>query len=470
MMVKFKKNVNDQPNKSVQKKTLNILEPNTTNTFTNVKNGKRLIMGILFLLFCLSCSSHRKINSTFKDASAFKQGFSGLAVFDTEKNAVVYEKNAEKYFTPASNIKLFTFYTGLMILGDSVPALAFGQRNDTLVFSGTGDPSFLNPDLPSSKVFQFLQKSEKKLFYHPKLPEEAFFGPGWAWDDFNSYYSVERTSFPIYGNRISFKVNPGLTDFEVSPEIFRDSVIIDKVRLDANPEFKRKMAGNQILFTPGVVNTSYRRQVPFKYSSQLLVRLLSDTLSKEVGIIKELPEGLALNQNMNSIQVDSMYKRMMEVSDNFIAEQILLLSSNKIADTSNSRIAIEHMKDTFFQDLPDEVFWVDGSGLSRYNLVTPRSMVKLLRKIYQEVPQERLFNMLATGGRSGTLKNSYIADSPYIFAKTGTLRNNHSLSGFLKAKSGKILIFSFMNSNYTVPTTELKAQMENILRELYLKN
>lgn len=431
---------------------------------------KKLITGFLFLLFCFSCSSHKKISSTFENASAFEQGFSGLVVFDPEKNSVVYEKNAEKYFTPASNVKLLTFFTGLKVLGDSVPALVYGQRNDTLIFSGTGDPSFLNPDLPSSQVFQFLKESDNKLFYHPRLPEEAFFGPGWAWDDYNSYYSVERTSFPIYGNRISFTVNPGLTDFEVSPEIFRDSVRINKIGLARNPEFNREMAGNQILFTPGVGNKTYNKDLPFKYSSTLLVNLLGDTLSKDVQLLKDLPEGFSLNQKMNSISTDSMYKRMLEVSDNFIAEQILLLSAHKIADTLKSDIAIEHMKENFLEDLPDEVFWVDGSGLSRYNLVTPRSMIKLLDKIYQEVPQERLFSLLATGGKSGTLKSSYIAETPYIFAKTGTLRNNHSLSGFLKAKSGKILIFSFMNSNYTVPTSELKIQMEIILRDLYLKN
>ena len=97
-------------------------------------------------------------------------------------------------------------------------------------------------------------------------------------------------------------------------------------------------------------------------------------------------------------------------------------------------------------------------------------MIKLLSKIQAEIPQERLFNILATGGVSGTLKNNYIAEHPYIFAKTGTLRHNHSLSGYLKAKSGKILLFSFMNSNYTAETNDVKAQMELILREFYENN
>ena len=70
---------------------------------------------------------------------------------------------------------------------------------------------------------------------------------------------------------------------------------------------------------------------------------------------------------------------------------------------------------------------------------------------------------MPASGESGTLKNSYKASKPYIYAKTGTLRNNHSLSGLLITKSGKTLYFSFMNSNYTVPNSQLKQAMEEIL-------
>src|SRR5690606_3103386 len=153
-----------------------------------------------------------------------------------------------------------------------------------------------------------------------------------------------------------------------------------------------------------------------------------------------------------------------------LAEQILMMASQSLSDTLSSDIAIDHMLNNYLLDLPDEPQWVDGSGLSRYNLVTPRTMISLLLKIKEEVPQERLFNILATGGVSGTLKNNYVADEPYIFAKTGTLRHNHSLSEYLRAKSGKVLVFSLMNSNYTVPTNVLKSQMELILRQLYENN
>ncbi|QED39147.1 D-alanyl-D-alanine carboxypeptidase [Antarcticibacterium arcticum] len=417
-----------------------------------------------------SCTTYKTVNKTFENSTAFRQGFSGLVVYDPETNKTLYEHNAEKYFTPASNIKLFSLYTGLKILGDSVPALEYFYNNDTLVFSGTGDPSLLNPDLPDSRVLHFLKNIKAPLAYIPPVTEEKIFGPGWAWDDYNSYYSVERTPLPIYGNRVSFQQKQGSEAMKVYPASFKDSLFTETPAGASQSGIKRDQGKNRFVFYPYQKPGFLNQDVPFKFSSELLVKLLSDTLQKEVRIFTGAVPASAEKNTVYSIHVDSMYKRMMEVSDNFIAEQILLLASKTISDTLNAGIAIRHMKENFLRDLPDEAYWVDGSGLSRYNLVTPRSMIKLLSKIEKEVPRERLFNMLATGGKSGTLKNSYIAEPPYIFAKTGTLRNNHSLSGFLRAKSGKILIFSFMNSNYTVPTSEIKTQMELILRNFYEVN
>lgn len=420
------------------------------------------ICAFTFLFF--SCASTKKSQEFFERSEVFTQGFHGIAVYDPIENKMIYEDNAEKYFTPASNIKLFTFYTGLKLLKDSVPALHYIIRNDSLIFWGTGDPSLLNPDLPQSNVLTFLKNRNEQLFYLPPPVEEEYFGPGWAWDDYNSSYSVERTSFPVYGNRVNFKEEVGKPVLIASPGIFRDSINFNQSEYRG---IRRDIEKNNFLYNPGLDQKDLNQNVPFKYSAPLVVNVLKDTLKKEINLLREYTKNHESYHTLYSIHVDSMYKRMMEVSDNFIAEQILLLSAQALTDTLSSEIAIDHMLETHLKDLPDEPQWVDGSGLSRYNLVTPRTMIALLSKIKNEVSQERLFNILATGGVSGTLKNNYIAEVPYIFAKTGTLRNNHSLSGYLKAKSGKVLIFSLMNSNYTVPTNDLKIQMELILREFY---
>lgn len=424
-----------------------------------------LLTGMLLLL--ASCSSTRKsvtdINDNFRMAPAFQQGFSGLVVYDPQQKEILFSHNGDKYFTPASNTKLFTFYTGLMTLGDSVPALKYTLRNDSLIFWGTGDPSLLHEQLPDSEVLSFLKNREEDLYYAAPVYVEDHFGPGWAWDDYNSAYSVERGDLPIHGNYVTFVFPEDDSTPRTYPTLFQDSL-----QMNRNNDLKRSRAvrdisKNRYVYQHVSGNREYIQEVPFKYSSELVAALLSDTLQRPVTLLQYVPKGVKPTKTLYSIPADSMYQRMLQVSDNFIAEQVLLLAAGEISDSLKTDIAIEHMLEHHLQDLPDEPQWVDGSGLSRYNLFTPRTMVKLLEKISAEVPQERLLQLLPAGGESGTIKNLYKANEAYVFAKTGTLSNNHSLSGYLKTRSGKLLIFSFMNSNYTVPSSEIKAEMEKIL-------
>ncbi|WP_255702606.1 D-alanyl-D-alanine carboxypeptidase [Antarcticibacterium sp. 1MA-6-2] len=361
---------------------------------------------ILFGLLFSSCSTSRQIDKKFKKEKTFEKGFSGLAVYDLERDKMIYERNSGKYFTPASNTKLFTFYTGLKVLGDSVPGLKYFIKNDSLFFTGTGDPSLLNPDLPESPVLNFLKKHEETLVYVAPLFEEEYFGPGWAWDDYNSYYSVERTAFPIYGNRVHFQFPSDKKKPKVLPGIFTDSVFAEDLS-EENSRITRELSRNRFSYSEKRPIKAAEQNVPFKYSSSLIVKMLSDTLQKKVGFVQAIPEGFGNARTLYSIPVDSMYKTMLQVSDNFIAEQLLLLSAGKLSDTLKADIAIKYMQKNHLKTLPDEIKWVDGSGLSRYNLFTPASVVELLKLIYEEVPQERLFDLLAVGGVSGTIKNNY---------------------------------------------------------------
>jgi D-alanyl-D-alanine carboxypeptidase/D-alanyl-D-alanine-endopeptidase (penicillin-binding protein 4) len=138
-----------------------------------------------------------------------------------------------------------------------------------------------------------------------------------------------------------------------------------------------------------------------------------------------------------------------------------------VFDSLNTELIIDHVKKTYLTDLPDQPIWVDGSGLSRYNLITPRSIVALWQKIYQEVPRDRLFSLLSIGGKTGTLKRTYQAGVPFIFGKTGSLSNNYNQSGFIRTQSGKIYIFAFMNNNFTRPTAEIRLEMDQIVTQIH---
>lgn len=434
---------------------------------------KHLVFLNLFLgvLIFSSCSTSRKItkelDETFHNSEFLENGYHGFIVYDPMSQEVLYQHNSARYFTPASNTKLFTFYTGLKLIGDSIPGLRYIAQGDTLFFGATGDPSFLHEDFSSSPVLDFLKSRQKTLVYIPSSYQEKHFGPGWAWGDYNWSYSPERGSFPIYGNYLSVTFTPTDTLPRAYPSYFQENLEPDNTYARRGSGVMRDLKTNRFAYSMDPQSKERTQDVPFVYSEALAMELLSDTLQRDIHIKKEVPDNLHLVNTVYSIPADSLYKPMLQRSDNFFAEQILLLSAESLSDTLKSDIAIDYMMEHHLKDLPDRPQWRDGSGLSRYNLFTPRSMVKLLEKIKQEVPQERLFELLPAGGVSGTLRNWYKADEPYIFAKTGTLNNNHSLSGYLKTKTGKILIFSFMNSNYVSRTSDVKKDMEHVLRTIH---
>ncbi|HER40462.1 MAG TPA: D-alanyl-D-alanine carboxypeptidase, partial [Salinimicrobium catena] len=352
-----------------------------------------ILPALLLLLFFSSCSGSKRtfrlVEKDLKHNPVFEKGFTGVMIYDPEKKKPLYQFNPHKYFTPASNTKLLTFYTGLKLLGDSVPALEYRLQNDSLIFRGTGDPSLLNPYLPPSGVVGFLENSQAELFYLPPKTEETFFGPGWAWDDYNDYYSVERSAFPVYGNEVSFKANQVEELPEVYPSAFRDSLVPDTLLQE---KIQRELSKNRFHYPAELNQPELEQTVPFKTSTRTAVALLSDTIGRNIKILK--PNlNIDLDRTLFSIPTDSLYKRMLQKSDNFIAEQILMLASREISDTLEVPLAIKHMKKNYLQDLPDEVKWVDGSGLSRYNLTTPANMVSLLEKIQNEVSYERLFHL-----------------------------------------------------------------------------
>lgn len=422
---------------------------------------------LLFISFFYSCSSSRKIAKELShhlNSEVFEQSFTGFALYDAEKKKFIVEQNSKKYFTPASNIKLLTFYASLKELEDSIPGIRYITTPDSLIFWGTGDPSFLNPNLPESGVLNFLQHTAKDLYLATSPNIISPLGPGWAWDDYNDYYSAERSQFPIYGNVVNFKWNLENTFPQTVPSYFSEHL---KDHRNLPRLIQRKIDSNIFDYNAALLKENLESNIPFKTSSELTAELLSDTLQRPIKLVTK-PSNLQQRevQTVYSVAADSLYKEMLQESDNFIAEQLLLLISEKISDTTSTDLAIDYLQPTYFQDLPDTIKWVDGSGLSRYNLITPRTLVSILEKIMKQVPKERLFKLLPAGGESGTLKNSYLGEETYIFAKSGSLRHNYSLSGYLMTKSGKLMIFSFMNNNYITPSSEIKKAMEKIFLKI----
>lgn len=408
----------------------------------------------------------KSVSRKLKQSSTFTQNHTGFALYDISAHKMLLEHNAERYFTPASNTKLFTFYASLKTLGDSIPALHYQVSGDSLIVWGTGDPSFLNPDLPKSKVYDFLKNRSEKIYFSNDNFTSSFYGQGWAWDDYNDDYAAEISSFPIHGNVVRFTGNKE-NGLDIQPKFFAEKTY----NWSKSEKFsvQRDLGTNLFSYPAGKeIKTNYKQDVPFKTGVEVTTVLLADTLKKEITLINKPLE--RSTKTIFSLPADSLYKRMLHVSDNMIAEHLMLLNADALTNELNVNVGIAKVKETLLTDLPDVPRWIDGSGLSRYNLFTPRSIVALLGKIHEIVPEERLFKLLPAAGNSGTLRSMMKIDEPFIFAKSGSLSNIYCLSGYLVTKKGKVFIFSMMNNDFINSTADIRKEIVNILTEIHQNN
>lgn len=427
---------------------------------------KKILFGILI---ALSSCTVQKINQSIKKSEVFDKAHLGFMLVDPEKQKPLVEINSDKYFIPASNTKLFTFYTSYAILGDDlVNGLNYLERGDSLIFWGTGDPSLLHPDLKNDRVIEFLKNSDKKLYLLDNFNQVEAFGPGWAWDWYPYYYAAERSAMPVYGNIVRFSKSVDEDSFRTYPKRFESNLVKSPPSVEWDYSFNRSQEKNEFPYflKPEARLKEFEVDIPYITSAQMTAEMLAESVEKTVTLISTSSYFSQDSKKLQTAPADSIYAQMMKMSDNFLSEQLLLLVSDQLTNKLSTEEAIEYAKENLLQDLPDEPIWVDGSGLSSRNMFTPRSIIALLAKIRTEVPLEKIKAYFPAGGESGTIRNWYKADAgqpPYIYAKTGSLSMATSLSGYLLTKSGKILHFSCLMNNYAIPSNDLKTELQKVL-------
>lgn len=442
----------------------------------SVYNSLRLF-ACCFLI--ISCSTQRQLtraanNALFQDSS-LQHAHVGISLFDASGNKYLYDHNAKKYFVPASNAKLFSCYAALKYLGDSLPGMRYWENDTAVYLVATGDPSLLHSDFKKNPVIDFLQKTNKHIYITDGNWKDEALGAGWSWNDYNDNYMAERSALPVYGNIVHWVQemsdngagSEALPDQIQTPSIYSIPEINWKVRFNAGVTRKsffvqRNRDENFFLITEGTEKKK-EQDVPFvTHGIQSALELLPDTLGKQITYLPELKKRPATLNTIFSQPTDSLLQPMMHRSDNFYAEQSLLMVSQVKLGEMNDRKIIDTLLKTDLSDLPQKPRWADGSGLSRYNLFTPNDFVVLLQKMKQEVGMKRLQAILPTGGR-GTLSNLYKQDSNYIFAKTGTLSGVVALSGYLYTKKNKLLIFSVLINNHTGSAGDIRRRVEAFL-------
>lgn len=438
-------------------------------------NPKAITYLLLYILFALSsCSINKKIaaqaDHILLSDQSISQGHIGISMYEPASGRYWYNYNADKYFIPASNTKLFTLYAGLKHLGDSITGIRYSIKGDSTILYPAGDPTFLHPAFPRQPVMQFLL-TQKKIAYCTQMFTDGY-GKGWAWDDYLAPFMPQCSEMPIYGNiaRVykleeTFKIIPSAITLHTPPY----KIDIKDYELGLYRNWDR----NDVFLSVASAKPTDKKvyEIPFIPEQPAL---LSDTLHKDLELVfNAAADSLDFNDNrlmkIYSQPADSLFKFMMHQSDNLFAEQTLLMVSNEMLGYMNTGKIIDSLIAADLQDLPQKPRWVDGSGLSRYNLFTPKSFIYILNKMKNEFGIEKLKKILPTGGE-GTLKNYFITESSFIYAKSGTLSNNSALSGFMITKKGKLLVFSVLTNHYQSSATPVRRAVErfiNTIREQF---
>jgi D-alanyl-D-alanine carboxypeptidase/D-alanyl-D-alanine-endopeptidase (penicillin-binding protein 4) len=299
---------------------------------TNFKfeNWFKILFIVAAIAMVLSACSVRQAQKTLLSSEAVKGAHIGIAVYNDTKGQWLTKYQSDHYFTPASNTKILATYLGLQFLGDSLPGWKMAENADTLFLMPLGDPSFMHPEFKYQPVVDLIKNTNKQVVVIGNHQDQfEVFGSGWSWADYAEDYQPERSRMPIYGNVVHFYQSNKKLEAIKPFYFFKDLVDLDKVE---EKNWSRNRLGNRF-FTTNENNKSKYFQVPFSQEDVPMVKaleLLSDTLGKKISFQKNNTLVSIPFKTIKTVPTDSLLKIMMLRSDNFYADQIVLMASAQL--------------------------------------------------------------------------------------------------------------------------------------------
>jgi D-alanyl-D-alanine carboxypeptidase/D-alanyl-D-alanine-endopeptidase (penicillin-binding protein 4) len=430
------------------------------------ENLLKLLFIAVATIMILSACSVRQAQKTLLNSEGVKGAHVGIAIYNDSKEQWLSKYQSDHYFTPASNVKILATYLGLQFLGDSLPGWKMAENADTLFLMPLGDPSFMHPEFKYQPVVDIIKNTNKQVVIVGNNQDQfEIFGSGWSWADYAEDYQPERSRMPIYGNVVHFYQSNKKLEAIKPFYFFKDIVDLGKAE---EKNWSRSRTGNRF-FTTNENNKSKYFQVPFSQEDMPMVKaleLLNDTLGKKISFQKQLTLPATSYKTIKTVATDSLLKIMMLRSDNFYADQIVLMASEQLFGKMDDAALLDSTKKLFFADLPQKMRWADGSGLSRYNLNTPENYIAILQQMQAKFGEARVKNIFEKGGE-GTISAYYKNFPGTMYAKTGTLGGQVALSGFIYTPKQQKLYFSVLVANHMSPSsTQVRRAVETYLTKV----
>jgi len=436
---------------------------------------------------------------------SFAAALWGLKVVSLDSGKTLFEHNAGKLLSPASNSKLYTVALALDRLGPDCRIRtslyakarpdARGTLEGDLIVYGRGDPT-INARLHGDDILQALAPLAAALtnagvrrIAGDLVGDASFFrgpefGSGWEWDDQEYYYGAEISSLTINDNTLQVGVRPGerpgvpcrLTLWPATAYLSLSN------RTETVPKGGRRsvswyrLPNENVLYVSGQVpleDPGCTEKVTLHNPAALFIAFFKEALARQgISVGGQLRTLTWLDRQVNPLDCTQMVelgaiesqplrdlaREVLKPSQNLYADLLLAHVGEKqrTADTPSGRTSEELGIRELNQFLAQagvkrgEVFLEEGSGLSRDNLTTPNATVTLLGFMRRHPSAELFLQALPIAGVDGTLKNR-MKDTPAagnVRAKTGSLRWANSLSGYVTTAAGERLAFCLMLNRY----------------------
>jgi serine-type D-Ala-D-Ala carboxypeptidase/endopeptidase (penicillin-binding protein 4) len=404
----------------------------------------------------------------------------------------LYSLDGDKFFNPASTAKLLISAAGLLELGADyrIKTPIYSEGNppvlDSLRIQGRGDPTISTQSLKD--LAQQLQargvRQITNLIIDDSYLAPPSINPTWEWDDVHSYFATSVNSTILNQNTVTLTLLPQ----EIGQPVkffWNDAIAASQWRVINQATTGKKDLkyaveidedlGQPLLKLRGELAVNEPPDIwdlavvdPAQYFLESLRLHLSQagiTVTRGTVVEQEVEQGTEftaiyapplqkilgeINQESNNLYA--------EVLGKILAQELKVKTSVVAINQSLQQLGIE----------PEEYVLVDASGLSRQNLVTPQTLVKVLRLMSQHSDSkvaQAYRQSLAIAGTKGTLKKRFM-NTPianHLWAKTGTLTGVGALSGYLRTQSNKTLVFSILVNNSELENPEIRQAIDEIV-------
>lgn len=432
------------------------------------------------------------------DAIANRPEFSrsrwGILIQPLSSTATLYSRDAQKYFIPASNVKLLTTAAALQKLGADfrIKTSVYSGENGSLYVAGRGDPSITEAQL-KSLAQQLKRRGVDRV--NELIGDDSYFqgsavNPNWEWEDAQAGYGAPINSLIFNQNAIELLLSPQALGQPLKVtfaepklanqwQIQNNSVTVaqnESEFIEVGREFDRpairvsgqlKVGAESESAYVAVVNPANNflqhfqqvlaaEGIPVK---QALVASVSRNFNQELATVESPPLAQLVretNRESNNLYAEVLLRLLGKVTDKMPQQQ---------EDTDE--IGLKELKTALTQlgVNPNSYILADGSGLSRHNLISPEALVQTLRFMANSPAASIYRQSLPIAGESGTLKNRLNSTPNRVIlqAKTGTLSGVSALSGYIEVPDYEPLVFSIIVNQSGLSAASMRSATDEIV-------